>query len=545
MKTAVIYARYSSDSQTEQSIEGQLRVCQQFAKNNDILIVDTYIDRAMTGTNDARPDFQRMIKDSNKRQWDFVIVYKLDRFSRNKYETTIHKHTLKENGIKVLSAMENIPDTPEGIILESLLEGMNQYYSAELSQKVHRGLNESYMKGNYTGGPKIFGYDVVDKKNVINPNEAELVREMFSKYAKGYTVKTISQDFKARGIRTKYGKYIAASLMYKMLGNTKYNGKVKHGETVYTNIYPKIVDDITWQKVQDIRNTNKHAPGRKKEIYDYILSGKLICGNCKRPMVGICGTSHTQDKHYYYTCLTRSRRKEPCNFKSVNKQYLEDLVMQITWAVVSETDTRRQIAQDVIALHEQRTKRNDVLKSLENKRALSLKASTNLIKAIEQGIITEQTKMRLKELETEISQLDFDIEQEKQRNYTYLTAEEIERYLNGVICGDINDVQVRKEIVNSFIREIELTNDRIYISFNFTEQTTRKKTSDNLEETYKQAETSAFTIKLGSYKLENFPPTTWLGISPQQKEHKFMCSFLLFPWHLPLCWLQLCDSEIM
>lgn len=131
MKTAVIYARYSSDSQTEQSIEGQLRVCQDYAKSNDILIVDTYIDRAMTGTNDMRPDFQRMIKDSNKRQWDYVLVYKLDRFSRNKYETTIHKHTLKENGVMVLSAMENIPDSPEGIILESLLEGMNQYYSVE------------------------------------------------------------------------------------------------------------------------------------------------------------------------------------------------------------------------------------------------------------------------------------------------------------------------------------------------------------------------------------------------------------------------------
>ena len=167
MKTAVIYARYSSDSQSEQSIEGQLRVCQQFAKNNDIIILETYIDRAMTGTNDARPDFQRMIKDSNKRQWDYVIVYKLDRFSRNKYEATIHKHTLKENGIKILSAMENIPDTPEGIILESLLEGMNQYYSAELSQKVLRGLKESYLKGNFTGGRQIFGYDVRNKKNII------------------------------------------------------------------------------------------------------------------------------------------------------------------------------------------------------------------------------------------------------------------------------------------------------------------------------------------------------------------------------------------
>lgn len=123
MKTAVIYARYSCDQQTEQSIDGQLRVCEDYAQRNGILILNTYIDRAMTGTNDNRPDFQRMLKDSNRKEWNYVLVYKLDRFSRNKYESTIHKRTLKNNGVKVLSAMENIPDTPEGIILESLLEG--------------------------------------------------------------------------------------------------------------------------------------------------------------------------------------------------------------------------------------------------------------------------------------------------------------------------------------------------------------------------------------------------------------------------------------
>ena len=126
MKTAVIYARYSSDNQTEQSIEGQLRVCQDYAKNHDILILDTYIDRAMTGTNDNRPDFQRMIKDSYRKEWDYILVYKLDRFSRDKYATAIHKRTLKNNGVKLISAMENIPDTPEGIILESLLEGFER-----------------------------------------------------------------------------------------------------------------------------------------------------------------------------------------------------------------------------------------------------------------------------------------------------------------------------------------------------------------------------------------------------------------------------------
>ena len=152
MKTAVIYARYSSDNQTEQSIEGQLRVCQEYAKNNDILLLDTYIDRAMTGTNDNRADFQRMLKDSAKNHWDYVLVYKIDRFSRNKYETAIHKKTLRDNGTRLLSATEYIPDSPEGIILESMLEGYAEYYSAELSQKIRRGMNESRQKGNYTGG---------------------------------------------------------------------------------------------------------------------------------------------------------------------------------------------------------------------------------------------------------------------------------------------------------------------------------------------------------------------------------------------------------
>ena len=152
MKTAVIYARYSSDNQTEQSIEGQLRVCQEYAKNNDILLLDTYIDRAMTGTNDNRADFQRMLKDSARNHWDYVLVYKIDRFSRNKYEMAIHKKTLRDNGTRLLSATEYIPDSPEGIILESMLEGYAEYYSAELSQKIRRGMNESRQKAKIDQG---------------------------------------------------------------------------------------------------------------------------------------------------------------------------------------------------------------------------------------------------------------------------------------------------------------------------------------------------------------------------------------------------------
>ena len=178
MKTAVIYARFSSDKQTEASIDGQLRVCNEYAERNGIVVVGTYIDRAMTGTNDNREDFKRMLKDSDRREWDYCLVYKLDRFSRNKYETAIHRKHLKDNGVKLLSAMENIPDTPEGILLESLLEGMNHYYSEELSQKVRRGLRESRIKGNAICNRVPYGWDKVNKKYVINEQEAEIVREV-------------------------------------------------------------------------------------------------------------------------------------------------------------------------------------------------------------------------------------------------------------------------------------------------------------------------------------------------------------------------------
>ena len=508
MKTAVIYARYSSDSQTEQSIEGQLRVCQDYAKSNGILVVDTYIDRAMTGTNDMRPDFQRMIKDSNKRQWDYVLVYKLDRFSRDKYETTIHKHTLKENGVKLLSAMENIPDSPEGIILESLLEGMNQYYSAELSQKVRRGLNESYRKGQYTGGFILYGYKVVDMKNVIDEDEAEIVREIFTKYAQGYTATALARDFRARGIRTKKGHYIDDKRIYKIIENTKYNGKVIHGGVVYDNIFPVIIDDVLWQKVQDIRRENQHSPGKKKDIFDFILSGKLVCGDCKRTMVGESGTSKSGNLYYYYSCLSRRRKNLPCKMKSVEKQWLEDIVINTTWSMLADKGVIRYIAETLTKIHEIESRKNTIIKSLEAQRLNALKASQNLITALEQGFITEQTKLRLKELEAQIAALDFDIEQERQRSYTFLTTDKIEKYLNSIICGDIQDMSVRKLIVKTFVREVILDKDSITITYNFCDNYTKYKiTQEGINQVIRQsAKKTALNQNGCSNKLDGFPP---------------------------------------
>ncbi len=506
MKKAVIYARYSSDAQTEQSIEGQLRVCQEYAQKNDMLIVDTYIDRAMTGTNDLRPDFQRMLRDSERKQFQVVLVYKLDRFSRDKYEATIHKHTLKENGVKLVSAMENIPDSPEGIILESLLEGMNQYYSAELAQKVNRGLRESWLKGNATGG-RYYGYNIVDKKYVIDENEAEIVREVFTKYASGFQAMAISKELEERGVRRKDGKMLSAKYLYYILHNEKYTGRVERQGTVYDNIFPRIITDDLWERVNKITDENKHAPSRKKEIFDYILSGRLVCGCCKHRMRGESGTSHMGNAHYYYLCTMRRKKLLPCKMKPIQKQYLEDIVVNATAQVVKDNECIRAIAQEMYEVHQQMMKDDTNLKSLTKQRADALKASQNLIKAIEQGIITEQTRERLVELERQIHQLDFDIDREKQRNYSYLSVEEIEKFLRKQVLTNPKNVKIRKAMINMFIREVILYHDHILITYNFSDNPEHVTLNpEYIQEVEKQSEKAALFLLKGSCLCRSSSP---------------------------------------
>lgn len=218
MKTAAIYARYSCENQTEQSIEGQLRVCQEYAASLGILIVETYIDRAMSGTNDNRAAFQQMLKDSSKKQFQFVIVYKLDRFARNKVESVINKKTLQDNGVTLLSAMERITDTPEGHMMETILEGFNQYFSEELAQKVKRGMRETRLKGLYQGGGLPYGYKVEGRKVVIDESAAEIVRYAFQEYSKGAFVLEIIDTLHKKGLLYK-GKPFPRNLLYHVLRN--------------------------------------------------------------------------------------------------------------------------------------------------------------------------------------------------------------------------------------------------------------------------------------------------------------------------------------
>ena len=200
---AVIYARYSSDNQREESIEGQLRECGEYAERNGITVVGSYIDRALSAKTADRPEFQRMIKDSAKALFEIVLVWKLDRFSRDRYDSAHYKHILKKNGVKVVSAKEHISDGPEGIILESMLEGMAEYYSAELAQKINRDLTENALKGKNNGGGIPLGYQLTDDQHLrIDPLTAPIVREIYQRYAEGETVRSIITSLNERHILT-------------------------------------------------------------------------------------------------------------------------------------------------------------------------------------------------------------------------------------------------------------------------------------------------------------------------------------------------------
>ena len=455
-KTAVIYARYSSDNQSEQSIEGQLRVCNDFARSKNIEILDTYIDRAMTGTNDNRPDFQRMIKDSARRNWDYVLVYKLDRFSRNKYEMAIHKKTLKDNGVKVLSAMEYIPDTPEAIIIESMLEGYAEYYSAELSQKVKRGMKETRLKGNFTGGNLLYGYKVVDHKVQIVEEHAEVVRYIYQQYKKGVFVKDICQELKEKGIFNK-GKPFTPHYIYKMLSNYKYSGIYIHDNEEYTNIYPQIVDMETFNGVRKIIEKNRYGSRSNNTIY--ILRHKLVCGYCGMPISAESGTTKSGVVKKYYKCLGRKRNND-CKKENIRKDDLERYVID---NIIDHLSKSRNIDYLVNGLYEiQKTKNgeNKVIAQLIKQKRQTENTINNIMSAIENGGTSSTAMKRLRDLEDQFDNIEKQLKSEQSKQAVSLNKEEIKEYY-------IKALRLEPlMLINYLVKQITVFDDKIVIEYN-------------------------------------------------------------------------------
>ena len=275
----VIYARYSSDNQREESIEGQLRECLAFAEKNDIQIIETYVDRALSAKTDNRPDFQRMIRDSAKEQFEVIIVWKLDRFARNRYDSAHYKAILKRNNVRVVSATEAISQGPDGIILESLLEGMAEYYSAELAEKVLRGMNENADKCKFNGGTIPYGYYVDDEQHLqIESGTASIVQEVFELYDNGMTMKEITATLNGKGLRNRRGNPFTISVVAKMLTNRRYIGEYKFKEIVVEDGIPAIISKNLFESVNKKLEANRKKPARKKSPDEYLLTTKVRAG---------------------------------------------------------------------------------------------------------------------------------------------------------------------------------------------------------------------------------------------------------------------------
>ena len=324
--TAVIYARFSSHSQTEQSIEGQLKVCYEYAAVNNITIVSEYIDRAQSGTSDSRVEFQRMIADSDRHTFDAVLVYQLDRFARNRYDSAINKSKLKKNGVRVISAKENITDDASGILVEGVLESMAEYYSAELSQKIHRGMEINAQKCLSNGSNPGLGFKVdSERRFYVDESEAAIVREIFEQYAGGKTVADIIKELNARRINTSHGKEFNKNSLHRLLRNKRYIGTYLYKDTETPGGMPRIIEDELFERVQTILDKNKAAPARKRGNGEYLLTTKLFCGYCREMMTGYGGTGKSGKAYHYYAC--KNAKKHLCQKKVVDKDRIENRVV--------------------------------------------------------------------------------------------------------------------------------------------------------------------------------------------------------------------------
>lgn len=482
MKKAVIYARFSSHSQTEQSIEGQLRECYDFAKRSDITIVGEYIDRALTGTSDKRPQFLKMIDDSKKKNFEFVLVYQLDRFARNRYDSANYKAKLKKNGVRVLSAKENITDDASGILVEGMLESMAEYYSAELSQKVKRGIKESLIKGNFIGGYGLLGYDTVDKKWTVNPLEAVVVKDIFTRYRNGEKAKDIINRLNATGIKTKSGKKFTMSQLSRIIRNEKYTGIVRTDGNLYTNVIPPIVDAKLFKECNLIMDSHKHKQRKNYDEQPYILSGKLFCGYCDSAITAETGTSKTGKVYHYYKCYGKKMKTTDCHKKPVSQDYIETLVFEATIKYILTPKTIERLAKIVADKFNSELAKPTVLLSLEKQLKDINKSIDGIMAAIENGIFTKTTKERLLNLEATQTELENKISVEQSRLVKPLEICEVKKFLTYFAYMKYEKGEEKNEFFNSFINRVILYDDKVIILYNSNDREIKRLTKKQLKE---------------------------------------------------------------
>jgi len=502
MKRAIAYARFSSDLQREESIDAQLRAIRKYCDEHDFVLLAIYADKGISGTSDNRPEFQRMIATATKGDVDAVIVHKLDRFARNRYDSAFYKNILRKNNVKLISVLENLQDSPESVILESVIEGMNEYYSLNLSREVRKGLQENALECKVTGGPPALGYSVdrATQKYVINEYEAEAVRMIFRMYLDGYSYTEIIDALNAKGYRTRRGVTFAKNSLYAILRNERYTGVyiyvkdstknskgkyVRHGEYEPEAVIripggiPAIISEQEFQLVQAKMKERQHKAAKFSAKQEYLLSGKIYCGECGSPYAGNSRKPRPDHPLYIsYKCTRRNQRDTKCNNPEINRDKLERLVLERLSEVLFNPDViprlveqyNEYIAEKTGSVRERMLVLQTELRDVERK----ITNTVNLM--IETG--SAAFKDKLNELEQSKEKLLFELTEAeaalKQENFSeeqicklFHIAEQ--QLKNGTLAN-------RRLVIDQYINKIIIYPDKIEVYMNLMSNYTVKET---------------------------------------------------------------------
>ena len=454
----VLYMRYSSDRQTEQSIEGQQRICTAYCERCGYTIVGQYIDRALSASKDTekRLEFQRMIRDSEKQNFQAVVVYKLDRFARNRYDSATYKAKLSKNGVRLLSATEGIGDDIEGIILESVLEGMAEYYSKELSQKVNRGLRESALKANCLGGTIPTGYKSQNKKFVIDEAGAAIVREVFQLFVGGMSIAGILQTLKSRGIRNNRGNYFSRTSIENMLRNRRYIGIYSFHDIEIEGGIPAIIDKEVFDQAQHLLKNRRAEQTAYSPTAEYLLTGRLFCGECGDSFQGESGTGRSQ-MYYYYICQGK-RKHKGCTMPRFKRDVLEETVVRDALELLHTPGMIETIAEIAEEQSRKDAEKHDETPMLKERLKETERKIDNLLKLAENGTITDSMLTRLQELEE--AKKDYTARLREASNaLVIIDKERVEWWLRRFAQGDPTDQSFRRLIINLLIISITVYQD--------------------------------------------------------------------------------------
>lgn len=532
----VIYARYSSHNQKEESIEQQIAECTEFAEKNGIRIIGIYADKAVSGRSDRRPNFQRMMRDAEKRHFQIVVAYKSNRIARNMLNALQYEAKLDSFGIKTLYAKEEFGNTAAGRFALRTMMNVNQFYSENMGEDIKRGMVDNATECKVNGMLPLGYVKGEDGKYAIAADEAAVVREIYDSVLKDIPLAEIARSLNQRGIRTKLGRDWNKNSFHILLKNDNYIGVYRHSGVVVEDGIPPILDKEVFEAVQEKLTNKKKTAGRRSANGEYLLTGKLFCGYCGSYMIGVSGTGENGTVHNYYQCQKRHAEGR-CEKKNVRRNFIEKLIARLTQDYILQDDTIEWIADSTMSFQAM-ARRESGVAQLERDLADNRKVAKNIMAAIEQGIITETTKARLLEVEGTIHDLERSLSIAKAASQP-IERERVVFSLEQMREGNVGSKEHQKKLIDTFVKSVTLWDDRIQIDYYHTPG--KHKFSYSLEELTSKAEneSNASDVRTDSLELHQIRDNPIkFGLS-----RTFLCG--MRTQRLQNDWLPIFDGKVL